>query len=164
MLKLLLKTLLYSKNIRIKKTNSVSKIWSYIVNCSCFLWMIDNLPDKIKNSEISPFESDLSTINYRTVRLVIPRESEMLNLLGNNIFWDEFFVRKFWKWESYRFRQTGPLLIIFCEKFLLLMKIDKFGYTRKKNFIMFFSEILHNYLGFLKFWINKWTTRSEWEF
>ena len=57
--------------------------------------MIDNLPDKIKNSEISPFESDLSTINYRTVRLVNPRESEMLNLLGKNIFWDEFFVRKF---------------------------------------------------------------------
>ena len=142
MLKLLLKTLLYSKNIRIKKSRLknkfLSKIWSYIVNCSCFLWMIDNLPDQIKNSEISPFESDLSTINYRTVRLVNPRESEMLNLLGNNIFWDEFFVRKFWKWESYRFRQTGPLLIIFCEKFLLLMKIDKFGYTRKKNFIKFF--------------------------
>ena len=57
--------------------------------------MIDNLPDQIKNSEISPFESDLSTINYRTVRLVNPRESEMLNLLRNNIFWDEFFVRKF---------------------------------------------------------------------
>ena len=57
--------------------------------------MIDNLPDQIKNSEISPFESDLSTINYRTVRLVNPRESEMLNLLGDNIFWDEFLVRKF---------------------------------------------------------------------
>ena len=57
--------------------------------------MIDNLPDKIKNSEISPFESDLSTINYRTVRLVNPRESEMLNFSGNNIFWDDFFVRKF---------------------------------------------------------------------
>ena len=57
--------------------------------------MIDNLSDQIKNSEISPFESDLSTINYRTVRLVNPRESEMLNLLGDNIFWDEFFVRKF---------------------------------------------------------------------
>ena len=48
--------------------------------------MIDNLPDQIENSEISPFESDLSTINYRIVRLVNPRESEMPNLLGNNIF------------------------------------------------------------------------------
>ena len=57
--------------------------------------MIDNLPDQIENSEISLFESDLSTINYRTVRLVYPRESEMLNLLGKNIFWDEFFVKKF---------------------------------------------------------------------
>ena len=57
--------------------------------------MIDNLPDQIENSEISLFESDLSTINYRSVRLVYPRESEMLNLLGKNIFWDEFFVKKF---------------------------------------------------------------------
>ena len=57
--------------------------------------MIDSLPDQIKNSQISPLESDLLTINYRTVRLVNPRESEMLNLLGKNIFWDEFFVRKF---------------------------------------------------------------------
>ena len=62
--------------------------------------MIDNRvvnlrADQIKNSEISPFESDLWPINYRTLRLVNPRESEMLNLLGKNIFWDEFFVRKF---------------------------------------------------------------------